>query len=287
MDVLVIGGSGLVGTNLMAECRGRGHDARGTYYASEDDDLEALDKTDPAAVSDLVEEYEPDAIVDTAAFHAVDECEHDRGRAWRVNAQGTANVAAAAAEVDAHLLYLSTDYVFPGDPETAPYGEDDPVKPCNYYAECKYAAEQAARLADRTTVFRPSVIYGRERQNFVTWALGELESGNEIDIVDDQVSRPTYAPDLARAAIDALEAELTGLYHATGPASSDRYEFTVTLAEAFGFDEELVAPISTAELGQEAPRPADSSLDSSRLYDELGWSFDPPRVAFERMASET
>jgi dTDP-4-dehydrorhamnose reductase len=286
MHIAIIGASGLVGANLVTECSKRGHTLLGTYYSSENTgELRQLDKTDEREVRSIIGDFDPDVVIDTAAFHNVDQCETEKDRAWQVNAEGTANVAAAAEAHTARYVYLSTDYVFPGDPKTAPYSEADPIKPCNYYAETKYAAEQAAKLASDVTILRTSVVYGLQRPNFVTWALGELEAHKEIDIVDDQTARPTYAPNLARAAIRAVEDDLDGLFHATGPTSSSRYKFTVKLAKAFNLDPDLVSPISTEELGQDAPRPLDSSLDSSRLYGILGWSFDSPRAAFERMAS--
>jgi dTDP-4-dehydrorhamnose reductase len=149
----------------------------------------------------------------------------------------------------------------------------------NYYGVTKYAAEQAAKIADSVTVLRPSVIYGNTSENFATWALSELEAGNEIEIVNDQTSTPTYAPDLAQACIDIATKNLTGLYHAAGPTSVSRYEFTRTLATECGYDRDLVRPISTEEFGQEAPRPTDSSLDSTQLYDSLAHDFRTPAEA--------
>jgi len=284
MRVLVIGGSGLVGTNIVSLASDADADVYATYRESSVDhaDIE-LDKTNAERTQTVIQEVDPDLIVDTAAFHAVDSCETERDRAWSVNATGTRNVAVAANDANAHLVYLSTDYVFSGNPAETPYVESDSVSPLNYYAETKYAAEQAAKIADRTTIFRPSVIYGLASGNFVTWALGELEKGNELTIVNDQTSAPTYAPDLAEACLKVFKRELTGLYHATGPKSINRYEFTKVLAEVYGFDTKLVKPISTEEFGQEAPRPENSTLNSSRLYKAINYDFREPHEAFSEM----
>jgi dTDP-4-dehydrorhamnose reductase len=285
MHLLVVGGSGLVGTHVVDHATDRGHEVSWTYLTADDPDSDAhrLDKTDATAVETLLADLDPDAVVDAAAFADVDACETERDRAWAVNATGARHVARAAATVDAHYVTLSTDYVFPGDPDAAPYGVDDPVAPPNYYGVTKYAAEGAARIADDWTVLRTSVVYGSSPANFATWALSELDAGNDIGIVDDQVSTPTYAPDLARAIVDVVEDGVTGLHHAAGPTSLSRYAFTRRLAEAYGHDPALVGAISTAELGQVAARPADGSLDSTPLSDRLGWTFREPREAFEAM----
>lgn len=128
MTCLVIGGTGLVGQNVLRECRRCDVPAVGTSRTASSDTVECvLDKTVERDVHLLVEEVDPDVIVDTAAFHDVDACETERGRAWSVNAQGTRNVAEAAAAVDARLVFLSSDYVFPGNLEEMPYVESDSV----------------------------------------------------------------------------------------------------------------------------------------------------------------
>jgi dTDP-4-dehydrorhamnose reductase len=284
MRLLVIGGSGLVGTNISDRGSERGVDVVGTYRSNETADTSIrLDKTDASAVHDVVRDVDPDAVVDTAAFHSVDACETDRERAWAVNARGTRNAAVAANDAGAQFVYLSTDYVFSGDPEAAPFAASDPVSPVNYYAQSKYCGEQAAKLADRATVLRTSVVYGLDRPNFVTWLLDELRAGNAVDIVDDQISTPTYAPDLAEACVEAVERDLTGVYHAAGPASMSRYEFSTVLADTFDLDESLVRPTTTAEFGQEAPRPEDGSLDSARLCDAVDARLRGPADAFAAM----
>ncbi|MFC6715982.1 dTDP-4-dehydrorhamnose reductase [Halovalidus salilacus] len=284
MNVLVIGGSGLVGSNIVELGLDNGIEVEATYNNTETEKASIkLDKTDSDQTASIIERINPDVIIDTAAYHAVDDCESKRDLPWSVNADGTRNVAAAANAIDAHLIYLSTDYVFPGNPEDAPYSESDPVNPPNYYAETKYAGEQASKITDAVTVLRPSVIYGLANDNFVTWALGELKAGNELTIVEDQISAPTYAPDLAYACLRVAENGITGVYHATGPDSVSRYEFTTILADVYGYNPELITPISTEEFGQEAPRPTDSTLNATRLYREIDYEFRGPEEAFEAM----
>lgn len=288
MKLLVIGGSGLVGTNIVKIASETEAEVHATYHNTGTERTDSqLDKTDADQTTSLIKDLDPDVVIDTAAFHAVDDCETERGKAWAVNAAGTRNAAFATDKIGAHFIYLSTDYVFSGEPSEAPYTEEDPVSPLNYYARTKYAGEQAAQIADTATVLRPSVIYGDASSNFVTWALDELREGNELNIVDDQVSTPTYAPDLAQVCLEVADRELTGVYHAAGPESLSRYEFTVKLAEVGGFDSELISPISTEELGQEAPRPAVSSLDSTQLYDATGCTFQQPSEAFNNILTSS
>ena len=283
MDVFVIGGSGLVGQNIIDHCKETGRSVMGTYRTSPTEETDIrLDVTNPKSVREVLTTHRPDVVIDTAAFHAVDECETERERAWEVNAEGTATAARVADDIDAHFVYLSTDYVFPGRPHEAPYAETGSVAPVNYYAETKYAGEQAAKIANSVTVLRPSVVYGLASDNFVTWALSQLQSGTELRIVDDQVSCPTSAEDLARAVVGVADRKIQGIYHATGPVSVSRYEFTVRLATQLGYDTNLVTPIDSEELGQEAPRPSDSSLSSQRLYDAIDYRFRPPTEVFKQ-----
>lgn len=287
MTLLIIGGSGLVGSNIVSRAAAEDFEVHATYRSRETEQTDIqLDKTDREATRSLIQEIEPDYIIDTAAFHAVDDCETERDTAWEVNAAGTRNVAAGANAADSHFVYLSTDYVFPGNPEEVPYTEADPIAPLNYYARTKYAGEQAAQIAETATVLRPSVIYGLASSNFLTWALSELAEGNDIDIVDDQISCPTYAPDLAQACLEILNRKITGVYHATGPQSVSRYDFTIKLANACGYNSNIISPITTEEFGQKAPRPSDSTLDSTKLYDAIEHDFREIDSAFEEISED-
>jgi dTDP-4-dehydrorhamnose reductase len=135
-------------------------------------------------------------------------------------------------------------------------------------------------------VLRTSVVYGLTKPNFVTWVVSQLRDGKPVSIVDDQISTPTYAPDLAEACVEVVESGTVGMYHAAGPDSLSRYEFTRRLADVYGFDASLIDPISTEEFGQYAARPSDGSLDSSRLYELMDWEFSDPSAAFSEMAAE-
>jgi dTDP-4-dehydrorhamnose reductase len=285
MDAVVIGGSGLAGLNVIERFDQSGINTVGTYNSSRTTGASVyLDKTDREAVFSLIDEREPDLIVDAAAFHDVDACEKARQKAWSVNVSGTHHAAVAADKVGAHFVYLSTDYVFPDRPDQAPFTEADPVHPPNYYARCKYAGEQAAQIPERSTILRSSVLYGDSSPNFLTWVVDQLRAGEVIEIVDDQVGTPTFAPDVAEACLRIHQRGVTGLFHAAGPESVSRYEFTIQIADAYDLDVEGVIPISTEELGQAASRPADSSLDSTELYDTIDYVFHDPASALKRLA---
>jgi dTDP-4-dehydrorhamnose reductase len=286
MNTVVIGASGVVGTYLVKRFEAARFDVIGTYYRTKTSDAAVqLDKTDEQAVSRVVSSHDADLIIDAGAFHDVDQCEIRRDRAWTVNVTGTRNVATVADRADAHYVFFSTDYVFPGDSDRAPYAESDPVDPVNFYGQTKYAGEQAATIATRSTVLRSSVLYGATRSNFMTWALDQLKEKKELAVVNDQVNSPTYAADIAEACLEIGQRNLTGLFHAGGPESLSRYEFVRRLAETVWDDGVEVRPIPSEELGQRAARPSDSSLDSSRLYDAIDYSFRDCVTAFNEVFS--
>lgn len=282
MDVVVIGASGLAGAHIVRRLDFAGLDVIGTYQTcSTNEATVQLDKTDKEAVSSLIAELDPDFVVDTAAFHDVDACELQRDKAWTVNATGTWNAATASEAVDAHFLYLSTDYVFDGNPHRAPFVENDLVNPVNYYGQSKYAGEQAAKVATRWTVLRSSVIYDDSGSNFLTWVLDQFRTDATVDVVNDQINSPTWVADLAGACLRIIKRNVTGLFHAAGPEALSRYEFANRIVDAHNLSPERLNPISTEELRQRAPRPRNSSLDSSRLYDKIDYEFNSLESMYE------
>jgi dTDP-4-dehydrorhamnose reductase len=234
-------------------------------------------------------------VVDTAALHDVNFCETHRDAAWRVNVEGTRNVADACRDVGAKLMFLSTDYVFDG--QQGPYRETDLPAPINYYGVTKLAAERlVADAGIDYIVARPSVIYGwnpgevdgvtsssGKSRNFVLWALGKLRHGEALRIVTDQYSSPTWADNLAEVLLRAGVSEQTGLYHMAGNGCVNRYDFTRTIADVYELNAELIEPVTSDAFPQVAKRPKRSCLDVSRAEQAFDVRFLSPEDGLRKM----
>jgi dTDP-4-dehydrorhamnose reductase len=249
--VLVTGAKGQLGVELL-EVLGQGHEVVGL-------DLPELDITKPEAAR-VIADTRPAWVVHAAAWTDVDGCERDPERANLVNGEGTRRVAEACRAVGAGLAYLSTDYVFDGR-KGSPYLETDPVSPLSAYARSKVAGEEAVRtIAPRWAIVRTAWLFGVSGKNFVKTIVEKAAAGGPLRVVDDQVGSPTYARDLAEAIAQLVSRELTGTYHVTTSGSCSWYAFTRAIVEEAGLAHVAVAPMTTAELGRPAPRPALSVL---------------------------
>lgn len=251
MRVLVTGAKGQLGVELL-DVLEREHDVVGL-------DLPELDITKPEATR-VIGEARPAWVVHAAAWTDVDGCERDPERANLVNGEGTRRVAGACRAVGAGLVYLSTDYVFDGR-KGSPYVETDSVSPLSVYARSKVAGEEAVRsAAPRWAIVRTAWLFGVSGKNFVKTIVEKAAAGGPLRIVDDQVGSPTYARDLADAIGQLVSHELTGTYHVTNSGSCSWYAFTRAILEKAGLANVVVTPMTTAELGRPAPRPAFSAL---------------------------
>ena len=232
--------------------------------AGPDDPATALDITDRDAVLGAVTASEPDCIVHPAALTAVDRCETEVDLAYRINAIGTRHVAEAARRVGAHVLYVSTDYVFDGT-KAEPYLEWDTPNPQSVYGASKLAGER--ELDPGSTVVRTSWVCGRYGQNMVKTILRVAESNPELAFVDDQRGHPTFAQDLATMIVRLVTERRPGTFHVTNQGAVSWYEFARAVLEAAGADPDRVRPITTADLDppRPAPRPANSVLDNAAL----------------------
>lgn len=268
MRYLVTGAGGILGTELRHLAAVRGLDLIGL-------DRSDLDVTDADAVVDAVEGARPDVVIHAAAYTAVDRAESEPERARRVNVDGSAHVAAAAARAGATVVYVSTDFVFDGRAER-PYRPDDPTGPAGVYGRTKLAGEDAVRgAAAEHLVVRTSWVYGRGGRNFVDAILERARTGQALRVVQDQRGRPTWAANLARGLVDLAVSGARGTWHLTdgGPVTT-WYGLAAEALRLAGLEVPL-AGVSTEEWGAPAPRPAYSALDVRATEERLGRAMPP------------
>jgi dTDP-4-dehydrorhamnose reductase len=255
--VLVTGAGGQVGRELVAVFGSSGADVVAADHA-------ALDVGDRDAVLQAVTGLQPDLVVHAAAWTAVDACEGDPDRAWRVNALGVRHVADGARRVGAHLVHLSTDYVFDGD-QPEPYVEWDEPSPRSVYGRSKLGGER--ELGPGCTTVRTSWVCGRHGSNMVKTVLRLAEGDGELRFVDDQRGCPTFADDLAAMVHRLATARVPGVFHVTNQGPTTWFDFAGDVLAAAGFDRDRVVPIRTDDMRppRPAPRPANSVLDNAAL----------------------
>jgi len=258
VKVFVTGAGGQVGREV---CARFGKVAHHDVIAA---DHAALDIADRDAVMQAVTGSRPDVVIHCGAWTAVDACEADPDRAFRVNALGTRHVAEASHRVGAHLLYVSTDYVFDGT-KPEPYDEWDATNPRSVYGRSKLSGEIEA--GPDVTILRTAWVCGEHGGNMVKTILRLAAEHDTLSFVDDQRGNPSFADDLA-AMIERLVVERRpGLYHVTNQGAVSWFEFAGAVLAAAGLDPARVKPISTADLQppRPAPRPANSVLDNAAL----------------------
>ncbi len=206
--------------------------------------------------------FRPHAVINAAAFTDVDGAETRREECWRANVELTRSLVACCRPHGVWLGHVSTDYVFNG--LQGPYHPEDPPQARGVYAQSKLAAENEVRGGEIPhAIFRTIVLFGkalRVKPDFFEWALGELRAGRPIRVVTDQLGSCCWALDLANAMRQALFMRRTGLFHAASRGHMSRYAMAQMLARLAGAEESLVRPVTTAELGQAAPRPLQGGL---------------------------
>ena len=230
---------------------------------------QTLDVVDFEQVQRTVQEYQPQAIINTSAFHKVDVCETEIISSFQVNAYGVRNLALAAREVDARLVHFSTDYVFEGN-IPVPRNESDPTNPISAYGVSKLAGEKfASYLWPKSIVIRTCGLYGHAGSsgkggNFVEMMLKKAANGDAIKVVDDQRLTPTSTRELARKVADLLSADTFGLFHVTSSGDCSWFEFAREIFSIAGIKADL-SPTTSAAFKSPARRPSYSVLENARL----------------------
>lgn len=263
MKVLVTGVTGQLGYDCIRELEARGIACRGV--ASRDFSL-----TDRVAARQYIEAYRPDVILHCAAYTAVDKAEDDAKMCEAVNAGGTRILAEICRDLGAKMIYISTDYVFPGD-GTQFYEPKDRKAPQNVYGKSKLQGEKAVQeLLDRYFIVRISWVFGSNGKNFIRTMLKLSETHDALTVVADQIGSPTYTRDLAVLLADMAGSDKYGVYHATNEGICSWAEFAAEIFRQVGKNVK-VTPVPSTAYPTKAVRPKNSRL-SKRCLDDAGFS---------------
>lgn len=282
MKYFVTGVAGQLGHDVMNELHKHGHVGVGTdlaprYSGIQDDsyvtkaEYVALDITDRVAVENTIKLINPDIIIHCAAWTAVDSAEdiENQEKVYEINVNGTKNIANVAKEIDAKMVYLSTDYVFNGQGKEPWKADNKDYQPLNFYGKTKLEGELAvSSILEKFFIVRIAWVFGVNGSNFIKTMLKLSETHDELTVVSDQIGTPTYTYDLARLLVDMTESDKYGYYHATNEGGYISWaDFAKEIFRQANKNVE-VTPVTTAEYGMsKAARPFNSRLDKSKLVE--------------------
>ena len=303
--VLITGSSGMLGTDLCEELGGDyevwGIDLRTRAVRSEAEpprkgqehksiSFVKCDITDEKETLSVFAKIKPDIVIHTAAWTDVDGCELGKDKAYKINSEGTENVALGCKETGATIVYISTDFVFDGKKRT-PYKETDRTNPLSVYAESKSLGENAIdRILTGYFIIRTGWLYGKNGKNFVDTIIAKAGFEKELRVVDDQAGSPTYTKDLAKAIHELLNKIRSqgpvissygpGIYHVSNSGSVSWYEYAKVILSLSGSKTKVV-PMTSRELNRPAERPAMSVLDNSKFTGFTGYKMRNWKEALE------
>ena len=295
MKILYTGANGLLGQKIsaatpqysnhafLATARGKNRTKNlGTAsYAS-------MDITDRQGIENVLSEFRPDVIIHGAAMTHVDECEQHKELAYNLNVVGTQNIVDAAKELGAHVVHISTDFIFDG--QDGPYNEEGIPNPVSYYGETKLQAEHIVQTVNSWSILRTVLVIGiaedLSRSNIVLWAKGALEKAQPIRVVDDQFRTPTLAEDLAQGALLAATQRAQGIFNISGPDFMSIYELVESVAEHFGLSMATVTRVDSSTLNQPAVRPPRTGFNISKAVENLGYRPHSFKEALEIIAQQ-
>ena len=282
MKILITGSNGLLGQKLLHKLRqdpsvelfatskgGNRVSEQNGYTYSE------LDITDQKQVAELIANKKPDVVINTAAITNVDLCEDEKQACDALNVDAVRYLADACEKIDAHLIQISTDFIFDG--EDGPYTEQDKPNPLSYYGLSKLKSEELLQAHTvKWTVLRTIIVFGvgekLSKGNIVLWAKGALAKGDPLNIIDDQFRAPTLAEDLADICILAAKKKALGIFNASGKDIMSIYEIVERIAKHYGNSTDNLNKISTVTLKQKAGRPPKTGFILDKSRKELGYN---------------
>lgn len=262
MKILVTGANGQLGHDILLNLTARGIDGIPA-------DIAEFDITQADATEQFIAAHQPDVVIHCAAYTAVDKAEDDVELCRLINVTGTENIARACQKINAKMVYVSTDYVFPGTGES-PYETAAQTAPLSTYGKTKLGGEHAVeQLLKRYFIVRTSWVFGENGNNFVKTMLRLGKERDEVNVVCDQIGSPTYTVDLARMLVDMALSEQYGIYHATNEGFCSWADFAQAIFRKAGLPTR-VNFITTDQYPVRAHRPSNSRLSKDKL-DEAGF----------------
>jgi len=275
MKILIIGAKGMLGQELVKVFHGQ------EVIAWDREDCDITNKEDIQA---KIREQKPDVIINSAAYNNVDKAEEEKDVADKINGYGVGYLAEVAKEIDSVLVHYSTEYVFDGENKKG-YREDDRPNPISAYGTSKYLGElELAKFTDKYYLIRLSRLFGKMgegegvKRSFVDTMVELSKTKDELDIVDEEVSSPTYAPDLARLTRNILEGDYEyGIYHGANSGSCTWYEFALDIFKILEKDIKI-NPVPGSKFPRPAKRPAygillNTKLPEARTWQEALWEY--------------
>ena len=281
MKILITGANGLLGQKLVnlissstehkliATGRGRNRlPESGNYTYAE------MDISDRRQVMEVIERFRPDSVIHTAAMTNVDQCEEEQEACWEMNVNAVRNIIAACKASGAHLVHVSTDFIFDGS--RGPLTEEEEPAPVNYYGESKLAAEKEVISSDISwSIARTVLVFGiahdMSRSNIILWVKKSLEDGKDINVVDDQWRTPTLAEDLAQGCYLLATSKKNGIFNISGKDMLTPYDMAVATAEFFELDKSLIHRTDGTKFKQKAKRPPRTGFIIDKARKELGY----------------
>ena len=256
MKVMVLGGTGLLGSDIVELCRAE-HEVISAGSAE-------ADITDFQSIYDYIKAHKPEVVVNCAAITDVDKCEENPDLAYKVNAMGPKNIAIACRDMNAKLIHVSTDYVFDGK-KGEPYTEFDQPNPVNIYGRSKLAGEQLVQAAtNRSMIVRTAWVFGTRRKHFVDYVIESINKSDEIIAVKDMVSSPTFSHDLAETIVRLVSLNQVGLYHAANKGYCSRVQMVEEIMKVLK-KQTRVQVLNQSQWKRPAARPAFSALRNYHL----------------------
>jgi dTDP-4-dehydrorhamnose reductase len=293
MNILITGANGFLGYYLVQRLLALEHlviatgkgDCRLPFIQKSNFIYAPMDFTDPYAVHDAFEKFQPEVVVHAGAMSKPDECEQQQWQAYLVNVEGTLTTLMNAAEQKSFFVFVSTDFIFDG--EKGMYKEDDETGPVNYYGKTKLEAEEVVKEYEYDwAIVRTVMVYGKpilSRSNILNVVKEKLEKGEAYNVFDDQLRTPTYVEDLAEGIVQIIGKKAKGVYHLCGKDMLTPYEMACKTAGFLGLDKTLINRVSASDFSQPAKRPAKTGLVIDKARTELG--FDP--LSFEEGLKKT